>query len=353
MAHDFYTLEEMAPRFGVDANVFIKAWLEGRLPLYIYFGNESRPCTIKRCVSAKENEHVMHDILYGRDFYQSKASPDNDVLMFVPETPLSAHLKVKAQYEFGGGNMPERGKYYEYMYQGNARGYWLAKPTNVAHLSRGKYLLTDKESFEYKKLFLGDVMVHAHEEYDYLIFSENTYVEKSSLMIREDDIKTNLPELKKASVHVIDNEITTEESGIVNSLKEYPTPKIKFALCLMIHILAPKRSDNTPIITKITSDFNLLWDEGFSESTVNSWAKKPDLQSKKRLRPSFAQETGIYILLSTYCALEDIKKNASIVATRLTELVTSTSLNLGVKFSAEDVTPWLKRPPKRRSSKSN
>ncbi|EOZ7425131.1 TPA: hypothetical protein RM800_002118 [Yersinia enterocolitica] len=341
MAQDFYTLDEMAPRFGVDADVFIRAWLDEKLPLYIYFGSDSPPCTIRRCIPRQLHEYARDNILYGRDSYQSKDSPDHDTLIFIPEHPLSPHLKVKARYELGGGDGPRRGGYYEYRYRGCARGCWLAKPTSVTHLSQGKYLLTDKDS-------VGDVTVHALDAFDYLIFSEKTYVEKQSFMIREDDIKNNLPELKKASIHVIDNEITTEESWIVNSLTEYPTPKIKFALCLMIHVLAPKRSDNTPIITNITSDFNRLWDEGFSESTVNSWAKKPDLQSKKRLRPSFAQETGIYILLSTYCARKNIKKNASVVATRLTELAVSTSLNLDVKFSVDDVTPWFKRPSRKR-----
>lgn len=348
MAQDFYTLDEMAPRFGVDADVFIRAWLDEKLPLYIYFGSDSPPCTIRRCIPRQLHEYARDNILYGRDSYQSKDSPDHDTLIFIPKHPLSAHLKVKARYELGGGEGPELGGYYEYRYEGYARGYWTATPTMVAHFSRGKYLLTDKESFERKSSFVGDVTVHACDVFDYLIFSEKTYVEKKSFMIREDDIKNNLPELKKASVHVIDNEITTEESGIVNSLTEYPTPKIKFALCLLIHVLAPKRSDNTPIITNITSNFYRLWDEGFSESTVNSWAKKPDLQSKKRLRPSFAQETGIYILLSTYCARENIKKNASVVATRLTELAVSTSLNIDVKFSVDDVRPWFKRPSKKR-----
>ncbi|KGA58680.1 HNH endonuclease domain protein [Yersinia pseudotuberculosis] len=99
----FSTLEEMVPCFGIDANVFIQAWLEGRLPLYIYFGNESRPCTIRGCVFAKVHEHVMHDILYGRDFYQSKASPDNDVLMFVPETPLVCKTKFRGDYRLSTG----------------------------------------------------------------------------------------------------------------------------------------------------------------------------------------------------------------------------------------------------------
>lgn len=45
----------------------------------------------------------MHDILYGRDFYQSKASPDNDVLMFVPETPLSCKTKFRGDYRLSTG----------------------------------------------------------------------------------------------------------------------------------------------------------------------------------------------------------------------------------------------------------
>jgi hypothetical protein len=60
--------------------------------------------------------------------------------------PLSVHLKVKVRYEPGGGDAPERGGYYEYSYQRNARSYWIARSTKVALLSRGKYLLTDKET---------------------------------------------------------------------------------------------------------------------------------------------------------------------------------------------------------------
>lgn len=67
MAQDFYSLEEMAPRFGVDADVFIKAWLDERLPLYIHFGSDSLPCTIRRCIPMQLHEYARDDILYGRD----------------------------------------------------------------------------------------------------------------------------------------------------------------------------------------------------------------------------------------------------------------------------------------------
>lgn len=138
MAQDFYTLEEMAPRFGVDADVFIRAWLDDKLPLYIYFGSDSPSCTIRRCIPRQLHEYARDNILYGLDSYQSKDSLDHDTLIFIPEHPLSAHLKVKARYELGEGAGPGLGAYYEYRYRGSARGYWLAKPTMTAHLSRGK-----------------------------------------------------------------------------------------------------------------------------------------------------------------------------------------------------------------------
>ncbi len=103
MAQDFYSLQEMAPRFGVDADVFIKAWLDEKLPLYIHFGSDSPPCTIRRCIPRQLHEYARDDILYGRDLYQSKDSPDHDTLIFIPEHPLSAHLEVKAQYELEEG----------------------------------------------------------------------------------------------------------------------------------------------------------------------------------------------------------------------------------------------------------
>uniref|UniRef100_A0A9X8VM02 Uncharacterized protein n=1 Tax=Serratia marcescens TaxID=615 RepID=A0A9X8VM02_SERMA len=345
MTQKFYTLEEMASRFGVGADVFIQAWIDKRLPLYIYFQN--LPCTIRRCVSAEMHECGKMDIQFGRDYYQSKDSPVHDVMMFVPEDPLSAHFKVRHRFEMGGGDGPRLGEYYEYRYRGYANGYWLAQPTRVTHLSREKYLLTDKESVDCMQSSPGDVTVHAFDMFDYLIFSESIYIGKTSLMIREDEIKINLPELEQTNIYVNNVEGTPRDSEVVTLLKEFPTPKIQFALYLMIHASSPNRRDKTPIVTKITSEFTRLWDEGFTESTVNRWAKKPNLKSNKRLRPSFAQKTGIFILLSTYCARFDIKKNASAIATLLTELAVSTSFNLDVEFSADDVRPWLKRPSKK------
>lgn len=78
-----------------------------------------------------------------------------------------------------------QGGYYEYRYDGYARGYWTATPTMVAHFSRGKYLLTDKESFERKSSSIGDVMVHAHDKSDFIIFSETLYIDKLSFLLKK------------------------------------------------------------------------------------------------------------------------------------------------------------------------
>lgn len=64
----------------------------------------------------------------------------------------------------------------------------------VAHLSRGKYLLTDKESFERKSSSIGDVIVHAHDKSDFLIFPESTYVFQSSLFVNGDQVRELFPD---------------------------------------------------------------------------------------------------------------------------------------------------------------
>ena len=56
----------------------------------------------------------MDDILYGRDFYQSKDNPNHYALMFIPEKPLAAHLKAQTHFD------AVLGGFYEYRYQGNA-----------------------------------------------------------------------------------------------------------------------------------------------------------------------------------------------------------------------------------------
>lgn len=296
MAQDFYSLGETASRSGVDVDVFIQAWLEGKLPLYIYFGNASSLCTLRRCVSARAHEHVIDDIIYGRDFYQSKASPDNDALMFIPETPLSAHLKVKARYELGGGEGPEPGGYYEYRYEGYARGYWTATPTMVAHFSRGKYLLTDKESFERKSSSIGDVIVHAHDKSDFIIFSENLYIDKLSFFVKENDVKDNLPELWR---DLEPSDVLTDHA--IPPVQFYRPPNVYFALYLMISEWCPKHPDGKPMTSKLVTYFNETCKLAFTKGSISRWAERPELKSNIQKREMKGHREALSHLLQVYC----------------------------------------------------
>ncbi|EOZ3193321.1 hypothetical protein ACQL2C_001710 [Yersinia enterocolitica] len=337
MAQDFYSLGETASRSGVDVDVFIQAWLEGKLPLYIYFGNASSLCTLRRCVSARAHEHVIDDIIYGRDFYQSKASPDNDALMFIPETPLSAHLKVKARYELGGGEGPEPGGYYEYRYEGYARGYWTATPTMVAHFSRGKYLLTDKESFERKSSSIGDVIVHAHDKSDFIIFSENLYIDKLSFFVKENDVKDNLPELWR---DLEPSDVLTDHA--IPPVQFYRPPNVYFALYLMISEWCPKHPDGKPMTSKLVTYFNETCKLAFTKGSISRWAERPELKSNIQKREMKGHREALSHLLQVYCDENKIDKMPTKVTETLNELARVHGYGPELLFDTMEVTLWLK-----------
>ncbi|EDQ6555876.1 hypothetical protein S675_004096 [Salmonella enterica subsp. enterica] len=343
MTQKFYTLEEMVSRFGVDADVFIQAWIDKRLPLYIYFQN--LPCTIRRCVSAEVHECGKMDIQFGRDYYQSKDSPIHDVMMFVPEDQLSAHFKVRHRFEMGGGDGPRLGEYYEYRYRGYANGYWLAQPTRVTHLSRGKYLLTDKESIECIQSSLGDVTIHAFELSDYLVFSEPVYIERLSLLAKVEDVKELYPENKNDGVQPSGQKPDLmKPAAFVSHL----TPDVIFALYLIIQAWCPKNKQNEPILSKVVDYLSSVYKPSQKPSpklgTIKRWAKKPLLESSIQKREREGQREALYFLIQVYCDEKKIKKSPVKVANLLNELLLSEGYDSEPTFNQEVVSVWLQRP---------
>lgn len=333
MAQNFYSLEEMAPRFGVDADVFIKAWLDESLPLYIHFGRDSPRCTIRRCISTKIHEHAVDDILYGRDFYQNKDSPDHNALMFIPEKPLASHLKVQTQFD------AVLGGFYEYRYQGNAHGYWIAKPTTIAHLNRGKYILTDKETVGSQSSPVGDVVVHAYDEYDFLIFSEAIYIDKLSLFVKENDVKDNLPELCR---YIEPTAILSNHT--ISPVQFYRPPNVYFALYLMISAWCPKHPDGKPMTSKLVTYFNETCKLAFTKGSISRWAERPELKSNIQKREMKGHREALSHLLQVYCDENKIDKMPTKVTEKLNELARVHGYGPELLFDTMEVTVWLKEP---------
>lgn len=349
MAQGFYTLEEMAPRFGVDADMFIRAWLDDKLPLYIYLGSDSPSCTLRRCIPRQLHEYARDNILYGRDSYQSKDSPDHDTLIFIPEHPLSAHLKVKARYELGEGAGPGLGAYYEYRYRGSARGYWLAMPTMTAHLSRGKYLLTDKEAVGSKSSPVGDVMVHAYDEYDFLIFPETIYINKLSFFVKESEVKNKFSELTET---IIQSNSFAEGEKILS--QSHRPPNINFALYLMISEWWPSDKNGNKIIikSKLRTYLNDHCGLKTSIKTIGRWAEKPELENNIIKREREGRKNALYYILKIYCEEKNIEMIPPVIVEKLNKLARDYGYGPEVSFDTIEVTVWLQEPNTQEASEN-
>lgn len=337
LAQDFYTLEEVASCLGVSMDSLVQAWLDERLPLYIHLQNLS--CTIRRCVSPKVHMLAPDDIRYGRDFYQGKDSPNHEILMFVPELPLDAHLKIKCHIDTSGEKIKNKGKYYEYKYRGIANGYWVIKPTPTAHLSRGKYLLTDVEG----QSNLGDITVHAHDEHDYLIFSESVCVVLSSFFIRMNEVKevfsgkteTFLSEEKNYNINAIDKG---------PSLNKSRPPKVIFALYLIIHAWCTKNKNGEPTLSNAVDYLETVWDKSPKHGTVTRWAERPDVESIVEKRAMPGQKMALYFLLNSYCEHKKIRKSPASIVRLFNELAISKGYDSQLSFDKEEVSAWLIKP---------
>lgn len=337
MAQNFCTLDKAASSLDVSLEAMVEAWLDERLPFYIHLKHTS--CTIRRCISPKLHGLAENDIRYGRDFYQAKDSPDYGISMFTPELPLDAHLKTKLLYDTTGEKIKQKGAFYEYRYRGVANGYWVLKPTSVAHLSNGEYVLTDVENASN----YGDVTVHAHDEHDYLIFSECVSVVFSSLFVRMSEADAFFLSEKDncySQEGAVCESSTSEQQLISTNLP----PKVAFALYLIMQEWCTKNKNGEIIISKVVDYFSNILDKPPGHPTVTRWAIKPDMESIVRKRAIPGQKVALHYLLKSYCEIKKIKESPSLIAKMLNDFAFKHGYDSRLSFDEEEVSAWMKKP---------
>lgn len=340
MSGSFYTLKKFSVLFGVEVDVLIQAWLDEKLRLYVNFGNEIFPCILKRFISPKIHQKTMYDIHYGHDFYQSKDSPSYGILTFIPEIPLSPHLEIQKRFDTGGIDVPVSGDYYEYRYRGHAYGHWIAKPTKVARFSRGKYLLTDKDSVEQRKSPLGDIMVFADNICDYLIFPEPIHIEESSLSVREDDASFLVNQqnfnIKKA------NNISFES----NDSMFFTVPEEYVALYVLMHECCRKEHGvlKPSSVAKPLTSFS---GTNFSIDTVKRYSERPEFKRSKDYRVNDKQKMAICYLLIEMCKKKNIEQTSPAMLKELTSIAQSEPYSLSFSFSEDKINEWINKRPKK------
>ncbi|HGO5468098.1 MULTISPECIES: hypothetical protein [Enterobacteriaceae] len=328
MARSYYSLKKFSALFGVEVDELVQAWLDDKLHLYVNFGNEIFPCILRRCVSPNIHKNTIHDINYGRDFYQSKDSPAYSILSFIPEIPLNPHLDIQKRFDTGGIDVPVSGEYYEYRYRGYAYGYWIARPTKVARFSSGKYLLTDKDSVEQKKSPPGDVMVFSHNSFDFLIFPESTYIDESFLSIREDHASLFL------------NGLNIEKTKVNNINVSFLVPEEYVALYILMHECC-RRTYGKLDVSSVFKPLNKLYSGDFSFDTLKRYAKKPELNRTKAYRVSKKQKRALCYLITDFCKKYEIEQTVSSVVNKLTAVTQLEPHSINFSFSESKVKEWM------------
>lgn len=340
MVRSFYTLKKFSALFGVEVDVLIEAWLDDKLRLYVNFGNEIFPCILKRCVSPKIHKNTIHDIIYGRDFYQSKDSPTYDILTFIPEIPLSPHLDIQKRFDIGGMNVPVSGEYFEYRYRGHAYGHWVARPTKVARFSRGKYLLTDKDTVEKRNSPIGDIMVCSDNNYDFLIFPKPVYIDESILSVRADHAAF-LVNQQNLNIKKVNNESLESNDSVF-----FTAPEEYVALYVLMHECCRKEHGvlKPSSVAKPLSSFS---GKNFSIDTIKRYSEKPELKRSREYRVNDKQKIAICYLLIEMCKKNNVELTSSAILKELTKIAQSEPYSLCFSFNEDKINEWINNLPRK------
>ncbi len=327
MARHFRHLSELTS-FSEDENdMIIQQWIDGKLPLYVHLDGRHPVCTFRRCISIDEHKYAISDIMYGRDLYQYPDSPEGKWRLFVPETPLDSHLKVTPEFRYGG-------MVYEYKYRGKAHGYWHVKPSNSARFCRGDFLIADVGLKDLKPDSLGDVTIHAHQERDYLIFPEPTYINRKSLFVDDADI-VNFVQVPEVSKDLLIKNARSEKPGTL-----YKVPSELIALYILMQECSLDKSDvlRPSIVAKPLSS---LFGIDFDIDTVKGYGIRPELEREKSYRVNEKQRMAISYLLIELCNKKGIDRSPRSLCEELNSLSQLERYSLSFSFSESEIEKWL------------
>ena len=168
---DFYRLTLASEKFQRDPDSLINDWLDHKFPLYIKL--DALPCRIVRYIGGDDFllEHWKRKIKTGVDYYQYEEAPDFKIRQFYPERDA----EIDAQFLEGDLGLCR------YTYNGHAHGYWRVKATPVTRFAEDHYMLADMDTVREYNNISGAIAVYGKDDWDYLIFSNKVYRDKSEL----------------------------------------------------------------------------------------------------------------------------------------------------------------------------
>lgn len=334
MNSNFVSLSKVSDETVVEK--ILDEWFVKKIDLFLYFGGSGKKCRLSRCISPSLHIGGEQVITNGDEFYLSEDSDAHSILKFIPDLPLTSHLKITKGFKI---SRSIRGEYFNYEYSGSALGYWVVVPTQISAFNDGNYLLTDKKSFNLKADLSGAVYVYSVYDEDYLIFDSEVAINKSDLYIDFNVLNTIFP-----SANVI---ITTETELIGDKTQSmiFDTKKENFALCLLMHQTVV-RNNGTPVVSKFKVDYDEMWKANISESTLLEWFEKPGEFTDKRQRITNEKRKGLYLFMELFNQkyVSSSKSKTSTIAAELNKLAASDDFQFPVAFTVSDVRKWLKKP---------
>ncbi len=88
-----------------------------------------------------------------------------------------------------------------YTYNGYAHGYWRIKATSVTRFADDHYVLVDMDTFKQNNNVAGAIAVYGRNDWDYLIFPDKIYRDKSEIFFDSNELslqsKESIPDEKK------------------------------------------------------------------------------------------------------------------------------------------------------------
>lgn len=188
---NFYPLSMAYEKCRIMPDDILHDWFEHKVLLYIRL--DALPCRIVRYIGG--DNFLLKDwerkIKSGIDYYQHEAMPDFKLRRFYPER----NTEIESRLVEGDLGLCR------YTYNGHAHGYWQVKATPVTRFAEGHYVLTDMDTVRDNNNIAGAITVYGKDDWDYLIFPNKIFRDKSELFFDANELPPQsgetMPEEKK------------------------------------------------------------------------------------------------------------------------------------------------------------
>ena len=150
-----------------------------------------------------------------------------------------------------------------YTYNGYAHGYWRIKATSVTRFADDHYVLVDMDTFKQNNNVAGAIAVYGRNDWDYLIFPDKIYRDKSEIFFDSNELslqsKESIPDDKKQNKTRISR---ADRVALYVMLKEHyldGNGEVNFSkIAGMLSITAKKQGVNV----------------SFNDDTIANWIKR-------------------------------------------------------------------------------